>query len=96
MQNRQGLKLKHLAIINLLGYSDNRVRNRMQSKTINCVIFNNSSLLWISQKCLKFEDIENKSGKIREKNWKGKRKRLPLHHYLSALPPGFCIPGIGH
>ena len=41
-----------------MGYSDNRVRNRMQSKTINCVIFNNSSLLWISQKCLKFEDIE--------------------------------------
>ena len=54
------------------------------------------NFLWISQKFLKFEDIENKSGKIRVKNWKGKRKRLPLHHYLSALPPGFCIPGIGH
>ena len=57
-----------------LGDSDNRVRNWMQSKTINCVIFNNSSLFWISQKCLKFEDIENKSGKIREKIGKEKEK----------------------
>ena len=48
--------------------------------------------MWISQKCLKFEDIENKSGKSREKIGKEKEKDyLCIIIYRSSLL-GFVFP----
>ena len=48
--------------------------------------------MWILQKCLKFEDVENKSGKIREKIGKQKENDyLCISIYRPALL-GFVFP----